>query len=407
MPEFKYRAIDSQGKIVTGILTGNDIWAVKQNIKSEGLSPVEIVPNKRLFSAFARSPLIFKREISGRALSHFCRQLSVIVRSGINILDGLEILARQTPEKSLRAEINRIYREVQKGRTISEAMNDPASRIPKLLKGMVATGEASGTLDEVLQSMSDFYEREHRIKQKIKSASVYPTVMAVMAAGLIAFFFNFLLPQLATLIISSGGQLPLLTRIVIAVSDFTTRYFLLILASLSGLALSLKLYFNTPKGRLNRDKLISRIPLLGSTLRHVATMRFARTGCILIKSGLPLLEGLEYIKQNVNNALAETAVDYAIDGLQRGEPLAANLARANYFDPLVIHMFSIGEQTGELEQILEEMADYYEKESDAGFTKLLAMVEPLMLVVIGGIVSTIIISVMLPMLDLVSHIKRY
>jgi len=135
-------------------------------------------------------------------------------------------------------------------------------------------------------------------------------------------------------------------------------------------------------------------------------MRFARTAHILIKSGLPLLQGLDFIKQNVNNALAEKAVNYAIEGLQRGESMAASLAKANYFDTMAIQIFSIGEETGELEKVLDEMAGYYDRESDAGFTKLLALVEPVMLIIIGSVVSTVIISVMLPMLDMVSHIKR-
>jgi type IV pilus assembly protein PilC len=406
MPEFSYRAVDPRGEMVAGSLSGDNIPAVRQILKNEGLVPVEIKQSGGGWEALALPSFRLKREISGEALSQFCRQLSVIVMSGVNVLRGLEILAQQTPDKRLASEIDRIYREVQKGRTISEVMEDRVSLMPRLLAGMVATGEASGTLDAVLRSMSVFYEKEHRIKQKIKTASIYPAVMAVMAVGLIVFFFNFLLPQLVTLITESGGQLPLLTRIVIGISEFSTRYFFLIFTILGGLAVLLGMHFQTPRGRLARDRIILRIPMLGKTLRCVATMRFARTAHILIKSGLPLLQGLEYIKQNLNNALAEQAVDYAAEGLQRGESLAANLARAGYFDNLAIQMFSIGEETGELEKVLEEMAEYYDQESDAGFTKLLAMVEPMMLVVIGSIVSTIIISVMLPMLDMVSHIKR-
>lgn len=406
MPKFSYRAMNNRGQMVTGLINGDNELAVRQNLKNEGLLPVEIKKGKARPFALELPSIKLKKQISGEALSHFCRQLSVIMSSGVNLLKGLEIMAQQTPDKLMRSEVERIYREVQTGRTISEAMADRGSLIPELLTSMVATGEASGTLDEVLRNMATFYEKEHRIKQKIKSAAVYPIVMIVMAVGLIAFFFNFLLPQMVTLITASGGKLPMLTRTVIGISDFTTKYFVILLAAVLGTVVLLSRYFKTPEGRLNRDKCILRIPLLGKTLRHVATMRFARTAYILIKSGLPLLQGLEYIKQNVNNALAEKAVDYAIEGLQKGESLAANLAKANYFDSMAIQMFSIGEETGELEKVLEEMADFYDQESDAGFTKLLALVEPMMLVVIGSIVSVVIISVMLPMMDMVSYIKR-
>jgi len=405
MPEFSYRAIDTRGQLITGTLGGDSVPGVRLNLKERGLLPVRI-EDRGVFSIPNLPGLKSKREINGEALSQFCRQLTVIISSGVNLLKGLEIMAEKTPDKQMRSEIRRIHREVQKGRTLAEAMGDRGSLIPGLLTNMVATGEASGSLDEVLRSMAEFYEKDHRIKQKIKSASVYPIVMVVMAAGLIAFFFNFLLPQMVALITTSGGKLPLLTRIVIGISNFTTRYFVLIGGALAGLAAFLKLYFKTPGGRLNRDKLILKIPLLGKTMRDVATMRFARTAHILIKSGLPLLQGLEFIKQNVNNALAERAVEYAVEGLQRGESLAVNLAKAGYFDAMAIQMISIGEETGELEKMLSEMADYYNQESDAGFTKLLALVEPVMLLIIGSIVSTVIIAVMLPMLDMVSHIKR-
>lgn len=402
MPEFSYRAVDARGQLVTGTLSGDSESSVRANLKSEGLLPVRIEGKGGVFT----HSLKLKREISGEALSQFCRQLSVITRSGVNILKGLEIMARKTPHKQMRSEISRIHREVQKGRTLAEAMGDRGSLIPELLTNMVATGEASGSLDEVLRSMSEFYEKDHRIKQKIKSASIYPIVMMVMAAGLIAFFFNFLLPQMVTLITASGGKLPLLTRIVIEISKFTTKYSVLIIGFLTGLSVLLKLYFKTPGGRLKRDGLILKIPLLGNTMRNVATMRFARTAHILVKSGLPLLQGLVFIKQNVNNALAEKALDYAVEGLQRGESLAANLAKAKYFDAMAIQMFSIGEETGELENVLDEMAGFYNQESEAGFTRLLALVEPMMLLIIGSVVSTVIISVMLPMLDMVSHIRR-
>ena len=418
MPEFNYRAVNTWGKWVTGTLKGENLMAVRQSLKNEGLLPVEIKPASGgaatvaspaspITPMAAASPVInFKRKISGEALHHFCRQLAVILRSGVNLIKGLEIMARQTKDKRLRAEVERIYQDVQTGLTIAEAMGDRRSLIPELLAGMVATGEASGTLDQVLRSMAEFYEKDHRIKQKIKAASIYPIVMAVMAMGLIAFFFNFLLPQMVTMINASGGKLPLLTRIVIGISEYTTKYYLIFLAISIGSVLFLHQYFKTPVGRMTRDMFLLRIPMLGKTLRDVTTMRFASTAHILIRSGLPLLQGLDYIKKNVDNALAGKALDYAIEGLQMGETLASNLQKANYFDVLAIQMISIGEETGELEKILEEMAEFYEQESNAGFTKLLAVAEPAMLVIIGSIVSVIIISVMLPMMDMFSNIKR-
>jgi type IV pilus assembly protein PilC len=404
MPDYHYRAVNAQGQLVSGTISGDSTALVQQKLKNDGLKPVEI--NEGKGSTLALPNFGFKREISGEALSHFCRQLSIIMMSGVNLLRGLEIMAEQSPDKQMKAEITRIHRQVQTGRSISEAMTDRESPIPALMASMVATGEASGTLEDVLRSMAIFYDKEYRIKQRIKSASIYPLVMAGMAVLLIAFFFNFLLPQMLGMITANGGELPKLTQIVIGISEFTTTYWYILVVSLLAITAFSNFYLKTPAGRLRKARLIQKIPMLGKTIRDLATMRFARATNILIKSGLPLLQGLEYVKQNVNNALAEQAVDYAIDGLQRGETLAENLANVKFFDSLAIQMFSIGEETGELEGILSEMADFYDKESDAGFTKLLAMVEPMMLVIIGSIVSVIIISVMLPMLDMFSHIQR-
>lgn len=406
MPKFSYRALDSRGQVVAGSLSGDSMLAVRQSMKNDGLVALEIREGAGGALSGILSSFKPKREVNGEALSHFCRQLSVIMMSGVNILKGLEIMSQQTPDKVMRSEVGRIFREVQTGRNISEAMRSPGSLIPEMLSGMVATGEASGSLEDVLRTMSEFYDKEHRIKQKIKSASVYPIVMAVMAVGIIILFFNFLLPQILGMITANGGKLPLITRIVIGISEVFTRYYIFILASVAALAVVLNRYFKTPGGRLARDRFMLKVPMIGGIMRNVSTMRFARTAYILIHSGVPLLQGLELIKKNVNNAVAEKAIDYAIEGLQRGETLAQNLARVNYFDTMAIQMFSIGEETGELEKILNEMADFYNQESDAGFTKVLAMVEPMMLVVIGGIVSVIIISVLLPMMDMFSNIKR-
>jgi len=406
MPKFSYRALDSRGQVVTGSLSGESMLAVRQSIKNDGLVALEIREGAGGALSGVLSSFQIKREVNGEALSHFCRQLSVIMMSGVNILKGLEIMSQQTPDKVMRSEVGRIFREVQTGRNISEAMRSPGSLIPEMLSGMVATGEASGSLEDVLRTMSEFYDKEHRIKQKIKSASVYPIVMAVMAVGIIILFFNFLLPQILGMITVSGGKLPLITRIVIGISEVFTRYYLIILIASVTLGVILNRYFKTPGGRLNRDKFMLKVPMAGGLIRNVSTMRFARTAYILIHSGMPLLQGLELIKKNLNNAVAEKAMDYAIDGLQRGETMAQNLVKANYFDTMAIQMFSIGEETGELEKILNEMAEFYNQESDAGFAKFLAMVEPIMLVVIGGIVSVIIISVLLPMMDMFSNIKR-
>ncbi len=405
MQQYSYRAIDNAGKTVTGVINGENLLNAKLNLKNQGLLPIRLISREESL-VFDLKSFKYKPRAKDEVLSQFCRQLSIIISSGINILKGLEIMSDKAKDRKFRNEIIRIHQEVQKGLSIAEAMGNAGSYMPDLLVNMVATGETSGSLDDVLNNMAEFYENNHRIKQKIESAAIYPVVMIIMAFALIIFFFNFLLPQMVTLISASGNTLPLLTRMVVGAGEIVSNYLLYIVAVLLMFFLSFVMYIKTPNGRMNLDRLIFKIPLLGKTIRNVTTLRFAGTAYILIKSGIPMLQGLDFIKQNVDNALAEQAIDYAIEGLQKGESLALNLAKAEYFDSMAIQMINIGEETGELENILREMGDFYNQEADAGFSKLVALVEPMMLLIIGSVVSVVIISVMLPMMGMLSNIQR-
>lgn len=404
MPNYNYQAINQKGDWVSGSLNGDSEKSIWQELKDKGLVPVNINLSKDMHFSF-NLPLT-KKKLSDESLSHFCRQLSVFIASGISISKGLEIMSREIQDKHMRKEVERIYHDVQTGTVISDSMNDRKSLIPKLLSSMVATGELTGSMEHVLRDMSEFYEREHRIKQKIMSAAIYPALITVMAICLIIFFMNYLLPEIIPLVTENGGELPLVTRIVVNSSDIITNHYVWLLCACIGFIMLVMFYIKTEGGRLNKDKVFLKIPLLGKTMRDLTTMRFARTAHILVRSGVPLLNGLEHIKQNVNNSLAEKAINFAIEGLQKGESLDVNLAKARYFDALSMQMFSIGEKSGELESVLSEMASYYEKETDASFAKLMAMVEPLMLLLIGSIVSYLIISVMLPMMQMFSYIKK-
>ncbi|MDS1029388.1 type II secretion system F family protein [Bacillota bacterium LX-D] len=406
MRSYSYRAISVQGKMTEGFVSAENTAQAYSSLKKDGYIPVELKETREKNFNSLQNLFCQKKQLSYESLGNICRQLGLIMMTGINILKGLEILAAQSPDKATRLEINRIYQEVQKGRSIAEAMSDQGSLIPKLLAGMVATGEASGTLEQVLYSMAQFYDKEHRMRQKIISASVYPVVMLFLAAGLMLFFFNFLLPQITNMLISTGARLPFLTIIVVDISEVTTHYFFVLFPGLLLIFFVLFKYGQTPRGRIQRDTLLLKLPILGRILRNAETMRFALTAHVLFRSGIPLLEGLNYVQQNLSNSLAQKAVEYAIKGLQRGETLASNLGKAEFFDAMSLQMISIGEETGELERILQEMTEYYTQEVDAGFAKLMSLIEPAMLVVIGGVVSIVILSVMLPMMNMISSLKH-
>ena len=305
----------------------------------------------------------------------------------------------RTENKVLSSEITRIVGAVRKGGTIADAMLENDSKFPMLLGAMVATGEETGTLEEVLKSMASFYEREHRINQKIKNASIYPTIVAVLSIVMLFIFTTFVIPQMMQSITDIGGKLPIMTKIVISFGNFMSKFWWLILIFFVISIYILLKYIKTPIGRYNKDLIINKIPLLGKGINSIVAMRFSRSLYLFISSGYPILHGLDHIKATLNNSLAEKAVDDAKEGLIRGQTLAENLEKHNYFDSVLIQMIAIGEQTGQLEVISNQMAEFYEQESDTYLTRLVAMIEPIMIIVVGIIVAILIMSVFLPMLS--------
>ncbi|MDA8096155.1 MAG: type II secretion system F family protein [Clostridia bacterium] len=401
MPEYRYRAMNREGRYYEGSFTADTEVMVTDILRERGLLPIKVIARTSGILAHFR----YTPKVNPAALALFCRQMSLVLRTGVTILKGLEILRVQMPDHLMRQEADRMYREVQTGRTLSESMSGVDSRIPALLARMVATGEASGNLDEILLNMAQYYEQETAIRKKIKGALVYPVLLTVVSVALLFFVFTYLIPQIEILLAGTGAQLPALTRFVLGVSHFIQVNFLLFMALLAGLFVLMKTYTATPQGRLYRDRIFCRLPALGPVLLNITTARFARTAAIVFRSGIPLFSGLELIRQNVENAVAEQAVDFAADGVHRGESLATELDRAKFFDPMAIQMVRIGEETGSLDDIMAQMAEHYDRQAQAGIAQLLTLIEPVMLLVMGGIIGTVVLSVMMPLFDLIGNIK--
>ena len=406
MPEFKYRAVKPDGEMVAGSITSESIEEVRLNIKNRGLIPIEIqaVHVYEKTESFKIHFSFREKKLDLRELSNFCRQLSVIISSGINTVWGFETIASQTKNKLMKAEVNRLLNCVQTGMTMSDAMLEKGSYFPELLGGMVATGEVTGTLDAILKSMASFYTKENYYRQKVKAAAVYPMIISLMAVGMVVFFLTFVIPKMLEIIKSTGGELPLLTRMVIGISDLIKNHFILIGLALLALITLIKTILRTTKGKLLKDTIITKIPVIKDLVRNFTTMRFSRTMFLFVSSGYPILQGLEFIKKNVNNSIAEIAINGAIEGLKRGEGIAENLDKYNYFDKIMVQMIAVGEQTGDLQAIIQEMAEFYEQEAETSISKAINLAEPIMLIVIGSIAGILILSVAVPMLTVFDHI---
>ena len=396
MVKFSYTAIMVNGSKTKGIIEANNLVEARNQLKSKKLRIVDIKEkNDNTFSTRKKG-----KKLKPDTISHFCRQFSIIMSSGINSLVGLETLAKRTENKVLANEMNRIVESVKKGSNIADAMLDKKSKFPRLLGAMVATGEETGTLEDVLSSMAVFYEREHKINQKIKNASTYPAIVAGLSFVMLFLFTSFIIPQMMESIMDVGGEVPFITKFVMSVGQFMSKFWWLVLIMIMGVSYVLLQYIKTPLERIQKDKIINKIPLLGKGINSIVSMRFSRALYLFISTGYPLLQGLDHIKASVNNSIAEKAIMGAKEGIIKGETLAENLEKYHYFDSVLIQMIAIGEQTGQLETISNQMADFYEQESDIYLSRLVAMIEPIMIIGVGIVVGILVISVFLPMMNM-------
>ena len=397
MKNYKYIALMLNGKKIKGVINANDFNDARQKLREKKLRVLELKEHTEGTLFKKRES---KKKIKSDTISHFCRQYGIIIASGINSITGLESLAQRSGNKVLSEEINRIVGDLKAGATLADSMLDDKSKFPKLLSAMVATGEATGTLEEVLKSMGSFYEREHRINQKIKNASTYPIIVGIVSFLMLFIFTSFIMPSMMESIIEVGAEMPPISQMIMKIGEFMKNYWYLVLLGIIGLGLFIKRYIKTPIGRYNKDVLVNKIPLLNKGINAIVSMRFSKALYLFVSTGFPLLQGLDYIKESLNNSIAEKAVQKAKEGIIRGETLAENLDEAKYFDPVLIQMLSIGEQTGQLENISNQMSEFYEHEADIYLNRMVSMIEPIMIILVGIMAAFLVIGVFLPMLSI-------
>ncbi|MHB8156933.1 MAG: type II secretion system F family protein [Desulfocucumaceae bacterium] len=402
MSDFTYRAIGLRGTMEEGALSAPDLIGAREILKSRGYTPVKIT------EGLPKKGILGHREykLSLQELVYFCRQFATILNAGVSLVNGLNLLRRQNLSKNLKAEVDRLFAEVQTGRSLSEVMEEARGRYPTILINMIASGELSGNLDTVMLSMSTYYEKEAHVKQKLQNLMIYPSVLGFAALGLVAFFINFLLPELIGMLQESGVALPALTRFIIFSSSFLKQNFLTLFAVIVILVVVIKKIIAHPRAKAFLDRASLRAPVLGGLVKTLIHARFSMTLAILLKSGVPLMQSLNSVKRVIDNTVAGEGIQRAIDGLNRGETMAGNLATINFFDDLFLKFMEIGEETGELEGILDLMAKNYDEQSETAFARLTSMVEPAMTILMGVIVAGIVLSVMLPMFSMLDSVKH-
>jgi type IV pilus assembly protein PilC len=344
-------------------------------------------------------------KITMRDIVIFTRQFSTMINAGLPLVQALDILAKQTENKSLQQVTRHIVSDVESGHTVADALGKHPKAFSDLYVNMVAAGEVGGILDTILLRLATFMEKNDALVRKVKGAMIYPGVIMGVAGTAVTVLLVFVIPTFANMFAGAGMALPLPTRVVIALSEFLTGYWYAVLAAIGIAVVSLKKYYATSDGKLVIDRLMLRLPILGDVLRKSAVSRFTRTLGTLIGSGVSILDGLEITAKTAGNRVIQDAIMASRSSIAGGDTISAPLQKSQVFPPMVISMISVGEQTGGLDEMLSKIADFYDEEVDAAVSGLLALLEPLMIVFLGVVVGGMVVAMYLPIFDMINAVQ--
>ena len=401
MADFDYVAIDTRGAEKRGHVAANDIDAARAALDARKLYVVRIDPGSA--PAAKGRPLFGLKlgatRMSGKNLTLFTRQLATLNRVS-PLEESLRTITRQTEQESVREIVAQVHAGVVEGRRLADSMARAPKSFPPLYRAMVAAGESSGTLPTILDRLAALLERQAEIRGKLITALAYPSILAVVALGVVTALMMFVVPQVVEQFDTVGQQLPFLTRMVIALSDVLVGYWWVMLLVVAGAGFLAWRALKDETLRLAFDSWLLRIPLLGRLLRDLHAARMARTLGTMVASRLPLLEGLTLTASTIHNRRLKLASDEIVDNIRGGGSLSAAMRRAGVFPPLLTYLAASGEAAGRLDEMLERAADYLEREFDRFTATALSLLEPAIIVLMGGIVATIVLSILLPILQL-------
>ncbi len=339
--------------------------------------------------------------VSTRDLAIFTRQFATMISAGLPLVQCLDILAKQSNKPSFAKTIGDVTREVESGSTLADALGKHKNVFDDLFRNMVAAGEAGGVLDEILMRLATYIEKADALKRKVQGAMVYPAVVLCVALGATAFMLIFIIPTFAKMFTDFGGELPLPTAIVLALSGFLRSWWWAMALGIFLASVALKRYYATEAGHRVVDAIMLKLPVLGDVLVKGAVARFTRTLGTLIASGVPILAGLEITARTAGNKIISEAIMSARASIREGETVSAPRKSSGVFPPMVVQMIAVGEQTGALDEMLTKIAVFYEAEVDAAVDTMTSIIEPVMIVVMGGIVGGMVVAMYLPMFKLI------
>ena len=402
---YAYKVRDKDGRLLQGSLEAESTALVANRLQSLGYVPISIdrVAGRGV-SMEIKIPGLSGR-VKQKDIAIFCRQFATMINSGLALIRALNILTEQTENKTLADIIGEVRTDVEKGASLSQALSRHPKAFNRLFIAMVKAGETGGSLDNTLLQLADIIEKQVELKRKIKSAMTYPVAVLCLVLLICSAMLIFVVPTFKSLFASLDGTLPLPTRLLLSVSSFTKKFAPLILLVDVGLVILFKRWLGTDGGRARWDAFKLRVPIFGKLVHKTALTRFSRTLAVLLRSGVPILESLEITSETVNNTVVSRAVKDVQEAVRQGETINGPLSQHEIFPPMVTQMLAVGEETGMVDVMLEKVADFYDQEVEATVDALTSLLEPLLIVVLGGAVGGMVVALYMPMFKIIELVQ--
>ena len=401
MANFRYQVLDNAGKQSTGVVEAQSISDASRRLKAEGKYVLKVELDK--------GPGIMNMEIGSKRLNTkelvlISRQLSSLLSAGITIIRSLDMLYQQVETKRSKKCVGEIYEAIQSGKTLSDAFKDQRDVLPSIMISMVAAGEESGRLDEIMARLADHFMKESKLKNKVSSAMIYPKILFFLTIGITVGLMTFLIPGIAETISDLGGELPKLTKAVIAISDSMVKFWYIYIAVIGAVVYGFQTWKRSEKGSFQWAKLMLTIPVVGKATKMTAAARFCRTVSTLLKSGISVLSSIEITAASLDNKILEKKLNDARLEIRKGTSLSKSIKGITEFPPMIYAMTAIGEESGTLDSILEKAADFFEDEADAATTKMTTALEPIMLILMAIMVGLTVGAIALPIFTMAGNI---
>jgi type IV pilus assembly protein PilC len=400
-PQFKYEVRDKNGVFSSGVIEAETEETVEGRLRDQGYYIVSLEEKKdRNFeidlTRFTRVKL--------KDLALFSRQFATMIKAGLSLVRSLKILSVQLGNPKLKEAVIEVREDIEEGKSLSEALNEHPDVFPQIFTSMVEAGEVGGILDGVLEELADYFEQQHELNQKVKSALSYPAVISLVAIGVILVLVFKVLPEFVSIFSGLGVDLPAITQFMLGASDFLSNYWLFLMLIVGVLGTGSYFYYNSDDGRERIDNMLLKLPLVGDLLIKVSIARFTKTLGVLLASGVSILESLRIVSTIVSNQVVANKLNDARRNISEGESITGPLSEAGIFPAMVIQMIRVGEETGDLEGMLAKIADFYEVEVEHKIESMVSMIEPLLIVVMAVVVGAIAMAILFPMFEMIQGV---